>query len=89
MLADITEAEWVLDRLCESLNRYTRRQSTRVSDSAPVAPSDRLRIRHKLLTDLLATKWSSGSADRGSILRARQSQAFAVHLGRRRARSKS
>ncbi|KAK5660503.1 hypothetical protein OQA88_13051 [Cercophora sp. LCS_1] len=27
MLADITEAEWVLDRLCESLNRYTRRQA--------------------------------------------------------------
>jgi hypothetical protein len=26
MLADITEGEWVLDRLCESLNRYTRRQ---------------------------------------------------------------
>jgi hypothetical protein len=27
MLADITEAEWVLDRLCESLHRYTRRQA--------------------------------------------------------------
>ncbi|KAI9645625.1 Potassium channel [Ciborinia camelliae] len=26
MLADISESEWVLDRLCESLNRYTRRQ---------------------------------------------------------------
>ncbi len=31
MLADITEAEWVLDRLCESLNRYTRRQARMVS----------------------------------------------------------
>ncbi|TAQ91052.1 hypothetical protein B7494_g586 [Chlorociboria aeruginascens] len=27
MLADVGESEWVLDRLCESLNRYTRRQS--------------------------------------------------------------
>lgn len=27
MLADVTEAEWVLDRLCESLNRYTRKQA--------------------------------------------------------------
>lgn len=27
MLADITEAEWLLDRLCESLNRYTKRQA--------------------------------------------------------------
>lgn len=27
MLADITEAEWVLNRLCESLNRYTKRQA--------------------------------------------------------------
>lgn len=27
MLADITEAEWVLDRLCESLTRYTERQA--------------------------------------------------------------
>ncbi|KAK0701674.1 hypothetical protein B0T26DRAFT_795155 [Lasiosphaeria miniovina] len=30
MLADITEAEWVLDRLCESLNRYTRRQARKL-----------------------------------------------------------
>lgn len=27
MLADVTEAQWVLDRLCESLNRFTRRQA--------------------------------------------------------------
>lgn len=27
MLADITEAEWLLDRLCESLTRYTKRQA--------------------------------------------------------------
>ncbi|KAM3077174.1 Potassium channel [Clarireedia jacksonii] len=26
MLAGISESEWILDRLCESLNRYTRRQ---------------------------------------------------------------
>ncbi|KAK0627820.1 hypothetical protein B0T14DRAFT_474964 [Immersiella caudata] len=31
MLADITEAEWVLDRLCESLSRYTKRQASKVS----------------------------------------------------------
>lgn len=30
MLADITEAEWVLDRLCESLNRYTKAQARKV-----------------------------------------------------------
>jgi potassium channel subfamily K len=27
MLADVTETEWVLERLCESLNRYTRKQA--------------------------------------------------------------
>lgn len=31
MLADISEAEWLLDRCCESLNRYTRRQAFLVS----------------------------------------------------------
>jgi potassium channel subfamily K, other eukaryote len=31
MLSDMTEAEWVLDRLCESLNRYTRKQARMVS----------------------------------------------------------
>ncbi|RFU35657.1 hypothetical protein B7463_g698, partial [Scytalidium lignicola] len=29
MLADVSESEWVLDRLCESLNRYTRNQAAR------------------------------------------------------------
>ncbi|KAI1488367.1 hypothetical protein F5X96DRAFT_680541 [Biscogniauxia mediterranea] len=29
MLSDSTEAEWVLDRLCESIDRYTRRNSRR------------------------------------------------------------
>jgi hypothetical protein len=27
LLADVSESEWVLDRLCESLNRYTRKQA--------------------------------------------------------------
>lgn len=31
MLADITEAEWVLNRLCESLRRYTRKQANLIS----------------------------------------------------------
>ena len=31
MLADSTESEWVLDRLCESLNRYMRKQDIGVS----------------------------------------------------------
>lgn len=31
MLADVGESEWVLDRLCESLNRYTRSQARQVS----------------------------------------------------------
>jgi potassium channel subfamily K len=30
MLADATEAEWILERLCESLNRYTRKQARHV-----------------------------------------------------------
>jgi potassium channel subfamily K len=33
MLADISESEWVLDRLCESLNRYTRKQTREVCSS--------------------------------------------------------
>lgn len=42
MLADITEAEWVLDRLCESLDRYTRRQAFLVSrrQAQPLEKSD-------------------------------------------------
>lgn len=31
MMADSTESEWVLDRLCESLNRYMRKQGMGVS----------------------------------------------------------
>lgn len=31
MMADSTESEWVLDRLCESLNRYMRKQGLGVS----------------------------------------------------------
>ncbi|PMD47601.1 voltage-gated potassium channel [Hyaloscypha variabilis F] len=27
MLADVSESEWILDRLCESLNRYTRKMA--------------------------------------------------------------
>ena len=27
MLADVGESQWILDRLCESLNRYTRKQA--------------------------------------------------------------
>jgi potassium channel subfamily K, other eukaryote len=34
MLADVTEAQWVLERLCESLNRYTRRQAAKVRTCA-------------------------------------------------------
>jgi potassium channel subfamily K len=30
MLADVSESEWILDRLCESLNRYTRKQAKEV-----------------------------------------------------------
>jgi hypothetical protein len=30
MLADVSESEWILDRLCESLNRYTRNQAKEV-----------------------------------------------------------
>lgn len=32
MLADVTESQWVLDRLCESLNRYTRREAQAARD---------------------------------------------------------
>lgn len=31
MLANVSESEWILDRLCESLNRYTRKQARHVS----------------------------------------------------------
>jgi potassium channel subfamily K len=30
MLANASESEWILDRLCESLNRYTRKQAQKV-----------------------------------------------------------
>lgn len=39
MLADITESQWLLDRLCESLNRYTRRQAQIVRRPPPYTPS--------------------------------------------------
>ncbi|RDW79600.1 hypothetical protein BP6252_04238 [Coleophoma cylindrospora] len=35
MLADVSESEWVLDRLCESLNRYTRRQARKSARKPP------------------------------------------------------
>lgn len=38
MLADVSEAEWVLDRLCESLNRYTRRQAHKVCSHISYIP---------------------------------------------------
>lgn len=37
MLADISESEWVLDRLCESLNRYTRKMAKDVGLPFPPA----------------------------------------------------
>ncbi|KAL1898771.1 Potassium channel [Sporothrix stenoceras] len=39
MLADTTEAQWVLDRLCESLNRYTRQQARRQAISGKKGPA--------------------------------------------------
>jgi len=44
MLADVTESEWVLDRLCESLNRYTRKQAA-VCSLLPCSLIHRLQIR--------------------------------------------
>ncbi|KAH7313049.1 hypothetical protein BKA65DRAFT_151106 [Rhexocercosporidium sp. MPI-PUGE-AT-0058] len=35
MLADVGESEWILDRLCESLNRYTRKQARDVRTLFP------------------------------------------------------
>jgi potassium channel subfamily K len=43
MLADVSESEWILDRLCESLNRYTRKMAKDVSN----------RIQSKLPIDML------------------------------------
>lgn len=37
MMAEETEAEWVLDRLCESLNRYMRKQN-RIAGDGTAAP---------------------------------------------------
>jgi len=34
MLADVGESQWILDRLCESLNRYTRKQARGNSKSS-------------------------------------------------------
>ena len=42
MLADVSESEWVLDRLCESLNRYTRKQARDVCPFASLFPPFRL-----------------------------------------------
>lgn len=36
MLADVSESEWVLERLCESLNRYTRKQARQVKFPLPL-----------------------------------------------------
>ncbi|KAI9746199.1 MAG: Potassium channel [Claussenomyces sp. TS43310] len=39
MLSDDGEPQWILDRLCESLNRYTRRQARRASRDHPASHS--------------------------------------------------
>ena len=36
MLADMSESEWVLDRLCESLDRHMRRQAKHVENHAEI-----------------------------------------------------
>ncbi|KAI1345035.1 hypothetical protein F5Y15DRAFT_15230 [Xylariaceae sp. FL0016] len=41
MLADGTESEWVLDRLCESLNRYTRNNKRRHGEAHRHHPHQR------------------------------------------------
>ncbi|PQE29100.1 potassium channel protein [Rutstroemia sp. NJR-2017a BBW] len=40
MLADVSESEWVLDRLCESLNRYTKKQGRARHHERPLRHSD-------------------------------------------------
>ncbi|KAI8624287.1 hypothetical protein F5Y19DRAFT_467913 [Xylariaceae sp. FL1651] len=51
MLAESTESEWVLDRLCESLHRYTRRHSHR-QDKNTNHPGLRYRVAtHEEATD--------------------------------------
>ncbi|CAL3965428.1 unnamed protein product [Diplocarpon coronariae] len=37
MLADVSESAWVLERLCESLNRYTRKQARDVRPPPPLS----------------------------------------------------
>lgn len=39
MMAEKTESEWVLDRLCESLNRYMRKQNTCARDATGATES--------------------------------------------------
>ncbi|TVY47555.1 Outward-rectifier potassium channel TOK1, partial [Lachnellula cervina] len=46
MLADVTESEWVLDRLCESLNRYTRKQATKARQHALLVEDENYRHHH-------------------------------------------
>lgn len=50
MLSGITESEWILDRLCESLNRYTRKQARLVRTSLPFI-SFRLNLSHSIPLD--------------------------------------
>ena len=38
LLADVSESQWVLDRLCESLNRYTRKQAPDRQNISHVSP---------------------------------------------------
>ncbi|TGO77461.1 hypothetical protein BELL_0107g00120 [Botrytis elliptica] len=51
MLADVSESEWVLDRLCESLNRYTRRQGkttrTQQAEMDRIEESERKHLHRK------------------------------------------
>ncbi len=45
MLAEVSESEWVLERLCESLNRYTRTQAREVY-SCPLQCTAELLLNH-------------------------------------------
>ncbi|TVY38332.1 Outward-rectifier potassium channel, partial [Lachnellula subtilissima] len=46
MLADVTESEWVLDRLCESLNRYTRKQAANAKQLTLQVDNEKSHHRH-------------------------------------------
>ncbi|PBP22292.1 voltage-gated potassium channel [Diplocarpon rosae] len=74
MLADMSESEWILERLCESLNRYTRKQA-------------RDNQRHKQEHDQAFADRSAGQLQPASTSRKPPYDCYPVHPGPERLHS--